>query len=426
MQKILFIFLSLALFLGCGDNNTKKNTSNTHEKLPILIIGPSTVYIGSELNGAVHPDGSDCKLEGWGERFYAYAKNPESIYNYARAGSSSTDFIEPPEGQPADIQALYGLNRDHYWAKVVKKMQALSKGILLIQYGANEPNTTDETIFKVNIQNYIDKAKELHFIPVLITEIAKRIRKTDGKLKHIRGDFPKWMKELATQNDLQVLDLHKKSYDEYSKHNIVQWHSMFTDCLGRWNGGKEENTHYEAKGAKIVASWIRDLACEKQESTLCKQLNSTTPKVFTLNASHFIPVEDSPAFTWKNTPKGTKSFVLIIDDASAKDGQLDWVHWSVINIDKNTHSIAANTTPKKAKVGINSNGLKRYSNPAYPNTHKYVAHLYALNTKDVMDAKYFNGAKNFSLDKKYDHKEFEKVFEFFILDESTVTSKPKQ
>jgi len=69
-----------------------------------------------------------------------------------------------------------------------------------------------------NIQDYIDKAKELHFTPILITEIERRYRLDNGKLWHARGYFPKWMKDIALDNDLRVLDLNKKSYDEYSKY----------------------------------------------------------------------------------------------------------------------------------------------------------------------------------------------------------------
>jgi Raf kinase inhibitor-like YbhB/YbcL family protein len=423
LYKIFFISTLILLITACGGGNSSEtNSDRDQKKLPIVIIGPSTVYIGSELNGAVHPDGSDCRLEGWGERFYTYAKDPEMIYNYARPGSSSTDFPESPESKNADVQTLYGPNRDHYWAKVIAKMEKLGKGILLIQYGANEPSTTNETSFKENIQNYINKAQELHFTPILITEIAKRIRKNDGTLSHVRGDFPKWMKEIASDNDLQILDLNKKSYDEYSKYSVAQWHEKFTDCNSRWGNHQEENTHYEAKGAKIVASWIHDLACETQESNLCKQLQEV-PKAFTLSSSNFIPDHGSPTFSWKNAPKGTKSFVLIIDDKSAKDSTLDWVHWSVINISKNTQTIAADTIPTGAKVGLNSNGMNRYSDPAYPHEHKYVAHLYAMDTKDATNAQFFKGAKNFSLLKKYDHKEFEKVFSLFILGKSQLVSK---
>ena len=398
----------------------KKAVLNT--RLPILIIGPSTVYIGSELNEAVHPDGSDCRLEGWGQRFYFYAKDHDAVYDYARPGSSSTDFPEPPDGKSADVQTLYGPNRDHYWEKVVEKMEALKKGILLIQYGANEPSTTDEVIFKANIQRYIDKAKELNFIPVLITEIEKRKRDNNGILIHSRGDYPKWMKEIGAENNLQVLDLNTKSYQEYSKYSDKEWDRYFTDCLGRWNH-KKQDTHYEAKGAKSVASWIRDLACKDKNSKLCKQLILGTPASFVLHSSNFIPEHGSPVFSWEDVPKGTKSFVLIIDDYDAKDGTLNWVHWSLINIDKNIRSIKRDRIPEGSKVGINSNGFRGYAEPKFPHQHKYVAHLYALDTADVTNAKFFNGARHFSLEKKYDHKEFEKIFGLFILDKAEVSSK---
>jgi len=391
-------------------------------RLPILIIGPSTVYIASELNEATHPDGSDCRLEGWGQRLYLYAKDHDAVYDYARPGSSSTDFPESPEGKAADVQTLYGPNRDHYWAKVVEKMEALNKGILLIQYGANEPDTTDEASFKANIQRYIDRAKELHFIPVLITEIEKRTRDENGVLVHSRGNYPQWMKDVAAQNDLRILDLNTKSYQEYSRYTDEEWENYFTDCLGRWNH-KKQDTHYEAKGANTVASWIRDLACEDQNSKLCKQLIAGEPASFTLHSSDFIPEHGSPAFSWEYAPKGTKSFVLIIDDADAKDGELDWVHWSVINIDKSTQSIETAQSPEGSKIGTNSNGANGYADPAYPHDHKYVAHLYALDTADVLHAKFFNGERRFDLTKKYDHKAFEKEFGLFILGKAEISSK---
>jgi len=46
---------------------------------------------------------------------------------------------------------------------------------------------------------------------------------------------------------------------------------------------------------------------------------------------------------------------------------------------------------------MNSNSVNGYAKPDYLDTHKYVAHLYALDTNDVRDTKNFNGVKNFSL-----------------------------
>jgi len=208
---------------------------------------------------------------------------------------------------------------------------------------------------------------------------------------------------------------------EPNKTITIQFHTILPNSLKEgkykvalWLPDIHENLKDNPKYAIRTAntnSWDSQKGYNVLGEVEC--IAGNTPKVFTLNSSNFIPEHGSPSFSWKSTPIGTKSLVLIIDDKSAKDGTLDWVHWSVIDIDKNTHNIVADTIPTGSKIGINSNGVNGYSDPAYPHTHKYVAHLYALDT---------DGAKNFNLHKKYDHKEFERVFGSYILGKSEITS----
>lgn len=51
----------------------------------------------------------------------------------------------------------------------------------------------------------------------------------------------------------------------------------------------------------------------------------------------------SPALSWKNAPKGTKSFVLTIYDRDAPTG-LGWVHWVVANIPADVNKLPAGIT----------------------------------------------------------------------------------
>jgi len=46
----------------------------------------------------------------------------------------------------------------------------------------------------------------------------------------------------------------------------------------------------------------------------------------------------SPAISWANAPKGTKSFVVTIYDKDAPTG-IGWMHWIVANIPANTTSL---------------------------------------------------------------------------------------
>ncbi len=428
VQKLCVAVFVTFLLTACGGSSSPENKGNgkvsQKDTLPVLMIGPSTVYTPSELHEGINADGSDCRLEGWGQRLYEYATDPDKIYNYARYGANTQTFQNPPEVEAQKEKnrvVWYGPNRDHYWAKVVEKMQALKKGILLIQFGGSNHEKSEQ--FKTNIQMFIDKAKELHFTPVLITDIEKRIRLANGDVNRSRKEFPKLMKEIAAQNDVRILDLNGKSYAEYSKYSDDQWDEMFCKCYARW-GRKKEDTHFEPKGAKIVASWIRDLACEQKDSLLCKQLQGS-PKPFTLTSDNFIPDHGIPSLKWNNVPKYTKSFAVVIDDHDAVQNGHAWVHYVAINIPANTTQIKAGKNPQDAVILKNNMGEQKYYDPDYPNSHTYVAHIYALDIADLTKAHYINKNKTKILDssKIYDHRAFEKRFANNILEKAEIRSR---
>ncbi len=419
-----------------GGNDTDQTTSPV-TATPIVLIGPSTVYISHEMNEAVREDyKTDCRLEGWGERLYEYAQYPNTIYNYAHPGANTSTFMMSPQevGRECNeikdmkrrsscLQELknFGPNRDHYWGGAKEKMKELGGGILLIQFGANE-KVRDERRFKNNIRKYIREAKQLNFTPILITEIEKRIRE-NGVLKRTRGDYPKWMKEVAEEEGVRVLDLNEKSYQEYSKYSDKEWDEMFANCYNRWTRNKQK-THFEPKGARIVAGWIKELACAQgyENSELCILL-SGADKEFELSSDEFIPDHGSPSFSWKNPPVGVKSYAIIIDDHDAKDDKgRNWVHWVVFNINKDVKSILPNSIPADAIVERNSLGVRGYAEPKFPQSHTYVAHIYALDVGDITQTKYANGVPIYKKDEIYDHMEFEKVFANFILEHAKIDS----
>ena len=49
----------------------------------------------------------------------------------------------------------------------------------------------------------------------------------------------------------------------------------------------------------------------------------------------------APTISWKNAPKGTKSFVLTMYDKDAPTG-LGWMHWVVANIPAHVHTLPEN------------------------------------------------------------------------------------
>ncbi len=83
---------------------------------------------------------------------------------------------------------------------------------------------------------------------------------------------------------------------------------------------------------------------------------------------------------WSGAPKGTKSFVLLMDDLDPIANQ--WVHWLVVDIPADVSSLpegaSLRSMPAGAKELDNTWGKKGYGGPCPPNgTHVYRFRLFA-------------------------------------------------
>ena len=89
-----------------------------------------------------------------------------------------------------------------------------------------------------------------------------------------------------------------------------------------------------------------------------------------------------PSMTWKDPPKGTKSFALVMEDISVNpktdtspDPRGKFTHWVVYNIPKDALQLTRDVL-NAATVDVPYQG----PNPPKGETHTYVFTLYALNT----------------------------------------------
>ena len=87
----------------------------------------------------------------------------------------------------------------------------------------------------------------------------------------------------------------------------------------------------------------------------------------------------SPPLKFENVPKGTKSFVLIVDDPDAPMGTFN--HWVVFNIPSKTNEFKEGKVPAGSIQGSNTAGQAVYHGPYPPpgKPHHYIFKLYALN-----------------------------------------------
>jgi len=98
----------------------------------------------------------------------------------------------------------------------------------------------------------------------------------------------------------------------------------------------------------------------------------------------------SPPLSWTGVPEGTTSLALIVDDPDAPGGV--FVHWLAYGISPGTTELPEHLQPVKelrngARQGVNGFGGLGYGGPQPPSgTHRYIFHLYALDTDSDMPA----------------------------------------
>lgn len=97
----------------------------------------------------------------------------------------------------------------------------------------------------------------------------------------------------------------------------------------------------------------------------------------------------SPQLSWKNAPKGTKSFAITAYDPDAPTGS-GWWHWVVFNIDKSVDNIKTGASTKAMPAGAiessTSYGSKGFGGACPPEgdkPHRYIFTAYALDIEKI-------------------------------------------
>lgn len=100
----------------------------------------------------------------------------------------------------------------------------------------------------------------------------------------------------------------------------------------------------------------------------------------------------SPALSWKNSPKGTKSFAITMYDPDAPTGS-GWWHWVVYNIPPSVNHLVENAGDSNSKglpigsiqgrTDFGSVGFGGACPPVGDKPHRYQFTIYALNVERI-------------------------------------------
>lgn len=131
------------------------------------------------------------------------------------------------------------------------------------------------------------------------------------------------------------------------------------------------------------------LAAKFEISSKSISEGKTMPMEFVFNGMGCEGKNISPDISWKNPPKGTKSFALTVYDPDAPTGS-GWWHWTVFNIPADVTSIEKGASggkmPDGSVEGRTDFGKSGYGGPCPPKgdkPHRYVFTIYALDQEKL-------------------------------------------
>jgi lysophospholipase L1-like esterase len=232
-------------FSGIAPRINCLEITRSTEHITLFLAGDSTVTDSSE---------SGFPFSGWGQMLPAYFRHDVAIANHAIGGRSSKSFIA--EGR---LEAI---------ASEIKEGD-----YLFIQFGHNDQKTDEHrhtdpaTTYPEHLRKYIDAARSVNAVPVLVTSVHRRFFEESGRLKDTHQAYLDAVRQLAAEEDVHLIDLAEKSKRLFEEAGPEGTKSIFLwGAPGEWmnaSGGVKDNTHFQEEGslkiAGLVVEGIREL-----------------------------------------------------------------------------------------------------------------------------------------------------------------------
>ncbi|MBP8975922.1 MAG: hypothetical protein KBG83_04300, partial [Bacteroidetes bacterium] len=249
LSKSYILNILLVLFF-CGF--VVQAPDNPH--IRIFLIGDSMVAEKPLVDNPEH---------GWGQMLPMFFTKNVTVYNYARNGRSTKSFIT--EGQ---------------W-KIVHD-QLKPGDYVFIQFGHNDAKKEDpcryvpaKPDYKENLRKFIREAREKQAIPILLTPVTRYDFNKRGELIATHSEYPAAMKEVATEENVPLIDVFEKSKELVGglggeKSRPLYLAGVQNGQFRNWNK-KKDHTHFTRIGAFQMAQIVVD-GIKKIKLPLAKEL----------------------------------------------------------------------------------------------------------------------------------------------------------
>ncbi len=279
----------------------------------IFVIGDSTA--AEKGHAKTNPE------RGWGMVLQGCFDEKIIVDNHAVNGRSSKSFID--EGR---------------WQKVLDKIKP--GDYVFIQFGHNDEkpaparHTDPETTFAANLRRYVNETREKGGIPVLFNAVVRRcwyvekdgndddekLRSTtfDGEEKvnsdtlvDTHGAYVVVPGKVAKEMKVPFVDATKVTHDIETKLGVAgsrKLHMWFRPGeIASIPKGRQDNTHYNVYGARIVANALAD-AIAKQVPALKKHVRHYDYVVSTQGRGNYFTVQQAV----DAVPAGKKATILVL------------------------------------------------------------------------------------------------------------------
>lgn len=233
LTLLLIVFLLLSAFKA--DKPT----------VTIFMIGDSTMA-NKDLTGG-NPE------RGWGMVLPRYFTGEVRIDNHAMNGRSSKSFID--EGR---------------WDKVIRRVKP--GDYVFIQFGHNDEkpkpdrHTEPGSTFDDNLRRFVNETRAKGGIPVLFNSIVRRNFDASGTLVDTHGAYRESPRNVARELAVPFVDMNRITHElvqglgpEESK-KLFMW--VESNTVPAMPKGKEDNTHLNPYGAKVIAGLAVDALAE--------------------------------------------------------------------------------------------------------------------------------------------------------------------
>lgn len=192
----------------------------------VVVIGDSTVA------SYPNPPKDRPDLTGWGQVLGEFFDSDIQVLNHAKSGRSSKSF-----------------QKEGLW----KKALADKPDYVLVQFGHNDcPGKGDrytdpKTDFRDYLRTYIDDARNIGAMPILVTPMTRR-RFRNGKIQSILRPYADAMIAVGKEKQTPVIDLHKSSVKMFNKLGDAGSADLSPSTTDR--------THFSRKGALAIATLV--------------------------------------------------------------------------------------------------------------------------------------------------------------------------